>query len=398
MTLTDGTHPHHPAPHVPAGAAGAFEPGDDAFVSRRMIIAFVSGALLVGLVAVLAISSLTTPGATPVTPPAGGGGRTNQTRPVHASGIALDDPTTCAPCHAAIHTEWLASQHRTSRTDDALRTLSIFIRSDPAAPECVACHRPSPILELPDETTDARTAVALPWPRDGRESDGVDCAACHVRNGRIVGAGRSSSRDTAGCAPLVQPRLATSAACANCHQSYLPGTKHSFDEWAADALTDQTCADCHMPWADGGPAGGAGRHRAHVMPGGHDAAFVRAAIGLSAQTDAPAQSVVVTLENRGTGHRLPTGYRIRRIRLVVTLHDATGTAIARRDYTMQKPSRWAGTDGLQIPHGASQEFTFAFADATTWGNASSAHIELRYMLWPRDEGELVGEATVAIPR
>ena len=388
-------------PGANANTDGAFVPDDDA-PAGRLWLALIAGAVMVALFTVVVVASGKRGG-----PPAvsNAGNNQPQTAPSHA-GLALDDPDVCAACHVAIAEEWRASQHRTSRTDDAMSTLSIFIRSDPAAPECVACHRPRPIPELPrtlDDpggATQSGAANPLPWARPDRDEDGVDCAACHVRFGDVVGAGRSTAaaRDRAGCLPQVEPMLRESLACANCHQSYLPGTKHGFDEWAADGLTTQTCSDCHMPRVDGGPAGGPGQHRSHTMPGGHDPAFVRAGMRLSLTADRSARRVIATLENLGTGHRLPTGYRIRRVELRVVLLDAVGTQLAMRDYSLQKPTRWAGADGFQLPHGKTQEFVFGFDDEQLWATAAVARVEALYKLWPRDDGVRVGEAEVQLDR
>jgi hypothetical protein len=133
------------------------------------------------------------------------------------------------------------------------------------------------------------------------------------------------------------------------------------------------------------------------MPGGHHPEFVASAVRLTLRVERDADLVVATLTNLGTGHRFPTGYKIRRLELAVVARDAAGTITSSRSFTLQKPSRWGGRDGFQLPHGQSQEFEFHFVgDDWPAGTGGDVTATLHYKLWPRDEGVLIAEQRVAL--
>ena len=229
----------------------------------------------------------------------------------------------CAACHADAHAEWRASRHGLAWTN------AIFQREYRQQPLewCVHCHAPlaEQLTELralgsAEEHPAVRAPIELAVP-SGRApeaasapassslaAEGVTCAVCHLRAGRIVAADHrpSSPHDTD-----VRVGFGGPAFCAGCHQFNFPRiegagpTAHvvgyaahpmqdTVDQHARGPLAQTTCRACH--------AISPGRH---AYPGGHDPAMLARAVELS--TCRSGAALRLTLTNVGAGHNVPTG-------------------------------------------------------------------------------------------
>jgi hypothetical protein len=143
--------------------------------------------------------------------------------------------------------------------------------------------------------------------------DGVGCASCHVRDGVILAARRrpNSPHQTRVVDDFDEPSF-----CAGCHQFAFP----RFDEqtkqvvgYTAHPMQDTVaqhergpdaavpCATCHAA-----AAVAPGRHR---FPGAHDPAMLARALAVDVCTtrDKAGGELRITVENRGAGHRVPSG-------------------------------------------------------------------------------------------
>jgi len=195
----------------------------------------------------------------------------------------------CSGCHADQHADWTASRHGHAWTN------AIFQREyrDRPLEWCVHCH--APLREQLDEVRRGGGPLA---------DEGINCAACHLRDGRMVSRTRApgSPHDRVARADFGGP-----AFCAGCHQFNFPiiegstvtgYTAHPMQETVrqhdAGPLAARPCLDCH--------AAGQGRH---AFPGGHDAAMIARAVTLEACRDGGALEVRLT--NAGAGHNVPTG-------------------------------------------------------------------------------------------
>jgi hypothetical protein len=202
----------------------------------------------------------------------------------------------CAGCHPDVHADWAQSRHGRAWTN------AIFQREykDRPLDWCVHCH--APLAEQFAEVKRGGGPLA---------DEGVNCAVCHLREGRIVARSRSpgSPHDTDGRADFGGPGY-----CAGCHQFNFPiieadpdgkgpgrvtgYTAHpmqdTFNQHARGLRADMPCAACHQRE----PA-------AHRFPGGHDAGMIAGAIRMDACRDRDA--LVVDLANTGAGHNVPTG-------------------------------------------------------------------------------------------
>ncbi len=214
----------------------------------------------------------------------------------------------CAGCHGEIYREWRQDQHAGAWTDDAFKRFS----EDYARVECLSCHAPRPMLE---------TGIAgAPLLRAANRESGVDCIACHVKDGKTHGTLGSG----ASCGGVLDPQLKTSQACFHCHSAH-----NLFKEFLASeqAARGMTCQDCHMEnvtraVADGQPPRRTRRHLFHG--GGHDTQALKKTLKLELAIDG--QELVVTVANIGAAHGVPGEINNRIVILEVLLGRETAGA------------------------------------------------------------------------
>ncbi len=213
------------------------------------------------------------------------------------SGDALLDARGCASCHAAIVDEWSRSRHALAWTSSIFQT-EFSIRQQAW---CVNCHAPL-----------ATQQVDLAGPR---AAQGVDCAACHVRGGKLVAKQR---RDGSPHETIAEPTFGSPAFCADCHQFTFPVlspddgaalrmTAHPMQNTVASfqsgpyARERAGCLTCH------------GSRHGHAFPGAHDRAMLESALDVAWCSEAAAPGATeppalrVTVRNATAGHTVPTG-------------------------------------------------------------------------------------------
>ncbi len=261
-----------------------------------------------------------------------------------AAVVDLDDPQSCASCHAAVVQEWERSMHaRAHHTRDpiyaALRTLRMARQGPQVATQCGSCHHP-----LANDTPDAPLAA-----------HGVSCRSCHgvaeMREGRghaaLVFAEDRTLRGPHDLATDASPVHGTGPAathltdgktlCLACHRDAQNPqgvvTCNTGNELAEHADPSATCTGCHMPEVSA-PSGGVSTrstHRSHAFVGPHaawegDDAFLRGAVAMQARLEG--EALVVTLENHA-GHGFPSGYPGRLAVLQAIAKDASGAEVWR---------------------------------------------------------------------
>lgn len=215
--------------------------------------------------------------------------------PIDSGSARPPSAGTCAACHADAHADWAASRHGRAWTNP------IFQREyrDNRLTWCVHCH--APLREQLAEVKQGGGPFA---------DEGVTCAVCHLRGGRMIARRRSprSPHDTETRADYGGP-----AFCAGCHQFNFPiiepspgggpgevtgYTSHPMQDTVAQhargPLAHRACGDCHR-------AGAAG----HLFPGGHDSTMLARAVTLA--TCREGDLLKVSLTNVGAGHNVPTG-------------------------------------------------------------------------------------------
>lgn len=197
----------------------------------------------------------------------------------------------CAGCHGAIAAEWRASRHAVAFTN------GIFLREwEPERTAwCVTCHAPG--VQDPTAVRDGDLAAER----------GVDCAACHERDGALVSRSRApgSPHDT-----RIDPAFGSPSYCARCHEFAFPqldrrgmhvaDTDVAMQETVSQFATTTTaargrdCGSCHQRTFAG-----------HAFPGSHDSTMLRRAVALSACRTG--DTVSIEIRNRQAAHNVPTG-------------------------------------------------------------------------------------------
>lgn len=221
----------------------------------------------------------------------------------------------CARCHADVDEEWRGSMHAHAWTDPIVQAEA---RRTPS-PTCRACHAPD---------------AAAP-------ERGIDCVACHVRDGHVLAASPTPAGVLAH--PIREtPAQATVDACAGCHQfDFSDDGIHDPSEPLQDTLAEwarstagtegRTCQSCHMPQMHDPTTG---RHRTtHSLRGLDDAALLADAVRVQATAvgDDTGVDVSLTITGHRIGHAFPTGDLFRQAIVTVrTDAGATDTLVLRR--------------------------------------------------------------------
>jgi hypothetical protein len=237
----------------------------------------------------------------------------------------------CGMCHREIALEWLNSLHAKA-FQDTLFLAEAKAHGAEAEGKCFTCHAPQAVrVKGIGQTPGFRTDV--------REI-GVDCQVCHVGlKGKVHAAFKSG-----GAAHDVEEdaQHRTEALCASCHEAF--GTVSEFKQ-TSFAKQGQSCATCHMPKVKrpSSEGGAAKMVASHTWKGGNDAAMLKKAVKLDA-TVGPDGTVTAKIGNIGAGHKFPTGIEYREAILLVTVTDASGKELFRKQELFANKTKSGGSD------------------------------------------------------
>lgn len=281
----------------------------------------------------------------------------------------------CAKCHQEFYEEWSTSIHSQAWTDPYFQKDWAF---DGKQQICKNCHIPldrqqeHKVLGFEDEEKWRPILESNPGFDAQLQHEGVTCAACHFRNGRILGPYGDVN------APHPVEKLANpNEVCFKCHvvggnrwdtffrfppcgtvaeirstsgatrdAPVAAETGHSGQETVAPGDTTLDCVKCHMPLAERPlVAGGKLRIvRRHLWRGGHDPEMVKR--GLKAVfREAPGsvpdkRSFTLTLTNTGAAHYLPTGTPDRHLTVSIRLLDRNGAVLRQDDHILKRSFLW----------------------------------------------------------
>ena len=246
---------------------------------------------------------------------------------------------TCGACHTEIYMEWSASAMGQAWTDAVFQA---DFKREHSAYVCLNCHtplqqqRPEIIHGISSLKPIVGAGVPNPSYSPALRDEGVTCAACHVRDGAVIGTIAEANPPHRS---RVDAAFGDETLCEGCHQADAPPFSNMprpiadvVDEWKVwKARTGRTesCKDCHMPPVERAltaytPVRTSGSHR---FPGAWDDDFVRSAIRVDAvaRTDA---TIAVTLTNLA-GHRFPTDAPLRATLVTATLAISDAQAVSR---------------------------------------------------------------------
>ena len=264
----------------------------------------------------------------------------------------------CGTCHTEIYNEWKTSIHSQAYKDPFFHA---YWTKDKHTWVCLNCHsplenqQPALIKDIPRDRVER--AVQEPNPHYDQEyqQEGVTCAACHVRDGVILG----PFEDAKAPHPTkYDPMFRTTQLCYRCHsvvgrpaQFYNGGPCGTYPEYEDGYWKKERgfiCQSCHMPDIERPVAidGPIRQGRQHLWRGGHDPAMVKRAIDVNVVAD-PAEPkpgdtvrVTLTLINAGAGHKLPTGDPDRHFTVEFAVEDQNGKVLEQQSDMMGRWIMW----------------------------------------------------------
>ncbi len=269
----------------------------------------------------------------------------------------------CAVCHRAFYEEWRTTIHSQAWTDPYFQS---DWRFDGEQQICKNCHTPldrqQAHLVVGFNDRDKWDPILAHNPDfDAKlQHEGVTCAACHYRDGFILGPYGDHS------APHPVRQLDNpNHVCVRCHVvvgdrwdtffRFPPcGTVAEIQtarggapgEVAAGDFSAINCVDCHMPLVvrpvvEGGKARAV---RRHLWRGGHDPQMVQSGLDIelapTLSTATNERGVALTLTNTGAAHYLPTGTPDRHLTVSLHLLDEVGNTLAKQDHTLKRTVMW----------------------------------------------------------
>jgi len=263
----------------------------------------------------------------------------------------------CGQCHREIYEEWKTSIHAHAYEDPFFQA---YWKKDKNIWVCLNCHtplenqQPTLIKDIPRGRVER--AVQEPNPRYDAEyqKESVTCAACHVRDGVILG----PFEDALAPHPTkYDPTFRTAELCYRCHnvvsgpaQFYNVGPCGTYAEYEGKHWQERgfICQSCHMPEIERpvAPGGPIRRGRQHLWRGGHDPDMIRRAVEIhvKADTDTPQPGdrvgFTLTLVNAGAGHKIPTGDPDRFFTVEFMVEDQQGEVLERQSSTMGRWILW----------------------------------------------------------
>lgn len=271
----------------------------------------------------------------------------------------------CGTCHQDVYQEWKTTVHAGAWTDPYYRVDWEF---DGRQQICDNCHIPldrqqqSRVLGFRDR--DKWEPILAPNPDfdPALQQEGVTCAGCHLRGGRILGPNGSQN------APHPVEKFSDpNETCLRCHvvqgkrwdtfyrmppcgtiaeidagQHRLQG---SSGEYAVGDVAKLGCVQCHMPAAErpDAKAGGVRVVRRHTWRGGHDPGTVRSALTASLAHSVGASgsgTAELVLTNTGAAHFLPTGTPDRHLTVQLQALDAGGRVVGETAATLVRTIMW----------------------------------------------------------
>lgn len=265
---------------------------------------------------------------------------------------------------------------------------------------CNVCHFPE-AFAIPDPNL---PEIIKPLPRPkGKETGGLTCASCHLTP---EGAIRGPHKVQAPHPTVVDPSIQTSAMCAYCHslgKRVVGKQTQTFLEWRDDYFTPglgkQQCQDCHMPRTmrkvtetSNAPERAVARH---LWTGGRSLQRLSSSLSLViVQPDQGKGALDFHVINIGAGHSVPTGSNRRAVYLIATLVDASGKAMATKEWMF---APWYGDrpdDRKHLEDDRSRPDAIAAAQADNQGPHETVIRagEERILSW--NPGVTAGEYTV----
>lgn len=242
--------------------------------------------------------------------------------------------STCGACHQAIYAEWKTTIHSSAWSEDYFQS---DWKYDKEKQNCLNCHTPmedqQPELVLGFENDDYWEPILETNPEfdSDFQNEGVTCAACHVRNGKIAGPhGITNAPHPTTYDPDMRNGMDV---CRRCHITFAtdelslgdPNICTTMNEIEANDI-NPNCINCHMPQITRPLVAGypPRQGRQHLWRGGHDPAMVSKDLDIAIEQTAAKgdkRNFIISLTNIGTHHNLPTGTPDRHLVIEISVLD-----------------------------------------------------------------------------
>lgn len=319
--------------------------------------------------------------------------------------------TECANCHGEIYDEWKTTIHSQAWTDPYYQ---VDLKFDGSQQICLNCHIPldrqqeNLVLGFRDEAKWDPILAPNPDFDYDLQQEGVTCAACHLREGKILGASGSEN------APHpVKKMQSGNEICVGCHVVKNEGWDTFFrfppcgtvaeinsenqsssqrgpsGEMSVDEIENLGCVNCHMPLVNRPSADGFDPKpvRRHIWRGGHDPDMVKQALSVSidekSRPSASSRDFAITLTNTGAAHYLPTGTPDRHLVLSLRLLDGKGNIIDEQTHTLKRTIMWRpfiiDLWDTRLPLGEPRVFDYSFS-VTQNRAAETLEVNVEYFL------------------
>ena len=297
-------------------------------------------------------------------------------------GIDSLSAESCGTCHRDIYEEWKTSIHAHAYEDPFFQA---YWKRDNNIWVCLNCHtplenqQPTLIKEIPRGRVERAIQEPNPHYDPEFQKEGITCAACHVRDGVILGPYDDSA---APHSTRFDPSFRTAQVCYRCHnvvsgpaQFYNVGPCGTYAEYEGRYFMKERgliCQSCHMPEVtrpvvEGGPIR---RGRRHLWRGGHDPDMIKRAVAIQVQADPldpkPGEPVqfTLTLINAGAGHKIPTGDPDRYFTVEFQVRNQRGEVLQQQSNTMGRWILWQPVilevyDNRLLPL-ASRDYSFTY--------------------------------------
>ncbi len=267
----------------------------------------------------------------------------------------------CGKCHVQHYEEWKTSTHANAWTDAQFQA-EIAKKTSPFF--CINCH--IPLQNQQEYIVDGYIDGDLYRPHRKKnpnwdvslQQEGITCAACHVRDGAIIGPTGTSDaphRTVKNSAHLSE------SLCIGCHNAtaaITPELVCSFetgDEWKAGPyFGEKNCISCHMPELQRSIVEGMPERTSHYhsftgsgIPK-HDTLKVQILKSLNFEwlnlKHEYQSSQVIPLQlsvtNSHAGHRVPTGDPERFILINLNVYDASNNLVQKKTYRIGEKWKW----------------------------------------------------------
>jgi hypothetical protein len=322
-------------------------------------------------------------------------------------GLASISAMECKECHKEIYREWSESMHAKAWIDPYYQVDYI---ADGSQQICLNCHIPlenqQENLVLGFKDKEKFKPILKPNPNFDPvlRDEGVTCAVCHIKEGKIVG---PFEIEDAPHPVIADPEMTSGMKfCEKCHVVSgerwdtfyrIPpcGTVAEISE--KNEVLD--CVGCHMPevirpLVEGLKARRSGKH---LFRGGHHPETVRKSLKVEYKkelfSDKGKIKYIFTLTNIGAAHYLPTGTPDRNLTIELRLLNKEEKVIKEKNYTMKRYILWRpfviDIKDTRLPFNEPRSFVFEFKPDSE-DPPSIIDISVRYHLLDEKQREKIG--------